>query len=764
MMDLSYSLLLLLLFGCLLLVLITTTGALVRAARALDMVDHLERELRALGDEVRQLSERVEALPAASPPRTDEEPAESARDDETWRETVRRMQAATPSPESEVTSPQPMASAEAANVVAGGSPEAAIAPGVPGISLERRIVAQWFLYIGMALMALGSVWMFEYLVSRDWLGAAALVATGAVLGLGLLALGERAAIGNRPTRSRLLIGVALVMLYASAWMIGPGSWMLSRWPAFALLTSVSGLAFIEAARHRSLVLTLIALATAFATPVLIGPEHSPLALFVYLGVLGGVARWLARRGRWPLVDVSAYVLTVCVLIWWSERAFTRDQWWMLELFLTAYLALFLIAWRETWKATTRHARLAGIALASAPVAYHLASVAILLPHPAGWLVYAITATLAGLVAAARLGSHLVRWLTFAAVSVPLMAWCYASLDGEWFVAGVVAIVAVSALHVVSEWEALGERPVTGTEIALSHLNAWWAFFALGLLLAPRSVLWPAFVGVPLVAAHVVLAACWWRRYLEAARHHLGIALAVGATVVALWAGGFAPTVALAVEGVVLLSLGASRTGLRTGGEVLLALACFNALRALSTQTSLLTLPLVNHRAGPTLVVAAALVIAWWRLGRGDRAGSRRTALLLGAHVLIILALTMEGAVWLQQRAIDAAVFEASTSARSWQTARLLGPTLLWASYGWALVAAGIWRQHAALRYLGVTLVILALTKLCVIDFPTIGPVARLVIALLLGILLLTMAYLSRRAKGGPDPLTDEEGRASSQVS
>ncbi|MPZ17280.1 MAG: DUF2339 domain-containing protein [Luteitalea sp.] len=737
----SYLLLILALFGCLLLILITTSGALLRAARALEVADGLERELRALGEQVRHLGERVDLLGKQAAAVPDDEASERADDDEEWRETIRGLQAERLSSEVE-TQPQ--------------APSAGTAASARRPYLEQRIGAHWFLYIGLGLTAVGVVWLLEYVVSRDWMAAPIRAASGALLGVGLLALGERTA-RRQIARGRVLIGVALATLYASAWMIGPGSWLLLPWPAFALLASVTALAFVQSIRHRSLSFALIALGAGFVTPVLMGPEHAPVALFMYVGVLILVARWLAHRARWPLVDVASYLLTVWLLVWWSEHSYTRDQWWILELFLTAYLALFVIAWREARRETRGNAPVhpfqpwAAVALASAPVAYHAASVAILLPHAGGWLVYAIAATLAGLVAAARLGSRLVRGATFAGVAAPLLAWCYASLDREWFVAGLVAVAAVSALHVVSEWEALGEQPVTGAEIALSHVNAWWTFVALGLLLAPRFASWPILAGAPLIVAHVTLGAGWWRRYGEAARHHAGIALALGATAVTLWTGGFAATVALALEGVVLLSLGASRTGLRITGEALLALAYFSALHTLATRTSLIAPAFLNHRTGPAFVVVVALLVAWWRVGReaqpsSGELGPTRGALLLGAHLLVVLVLTMETAVWLQQQALDAAAFEVSTRAHAWQTAQRVGPTMLWAAYGCGLVTAGIWRRHAALRYLGVTLAILALGKLCVNDFPVIGPVARLVSALSLGMVLLTMAYLYRATK------------------
>ncbi|MGH9163802.1 MAG: DUF2339 domain-containing protein [Vicinamibacteraceae bacterium] len=787
----SYVLLILALFGCLLLVMLTTSGALLRAARALETADRVEHELRALGEQMQRLSERVDLLarqssasapgPSAegsadAPPVSGEEALARAEDDEAWRETVRRMQADTASLPAQ-TSPAPSEG--------GPSPSAAAAPGTPleplrpgdlthssqvsGLAserrgarpsgrgtLERRIAAHWFLYIGIALTAVGGVWLLEYVVSRDWMAAPIRAASGAALGVGLLALGERAA-RRQPGRGRLLIGMALATLYASAWIIGPGSWLLLRWPAFALLVSVTVLALVESVRHRSLLFALIALATGFATPVLMGPDHVPLALFAYIGALALTARWLAHRRRWPLVDAVAYLLTACVLMWWSQRSYSRDLWWVLQLFLTAYVAMFVIALREAWRARQVDGPVhpwqpwARVALASAPIAYHGASVAILLPHAGGWLVYAIAATLAGLVFAARLGSRTLRGLMFAGIAAPLAVWCYASPHPAWVAAGVVAVAAVSALHVVSEWEALGGPQTTGTEIALSHLNAWWTFLALGLLLAPEFASWPIIVGAPLAVVHAALGAGWWRRYDEAARHHASMALALGATTVTLWTGGFAGTVALALEGVILLSLAQSRAGLRIVGEAVLALAYFSALHTLATRTSLIEPAFFNHRTGPAFVVVAALLVAWWRIGRGEQSRaaelwSTRAALLVGAHLLVVLMLTMEAAVWLQQQALDAAAFEVASEAHAWQTAQRIGPTLLWAAYGCGLVAAGIWRRHAALRYLGVMLAILALGKLCVNDFPAIGPVARLVSALALGTVLLTMAYLYRATK------------------
>jgi uncharacterized membrane protein len=143
------------------------------------------------------------------------------------------------------------------------------------------------------------------------------------------------------------------------------------------------------------------------------------------------------------------------------------------------------------------------------------------------------------------------------------------------------------------------------------------------------------------------------------------------------------------------------------------------------------------------LAVAFLVTAW--MAQGDRASGW---LALGAGVLALYLVSV-GIVDEFQRRVGGTVSVAELRRQS-----QVALSVVWAVLGGAVVAVGLDRQLAPLRWFGLGLLALTTAKVFLYDFASLDAVYRVLSFIVLGILLLLSAYAYRRLGG-----VAEDGRA-----
>jgi uncharacterized membrane protein len=154
--------------------------------------------------------------------------------------------------------------------------------------------------------------------------------------------------------------------------------------------------------------------------------------------------------------------------------------------------------------------------------------------------------------------------------------------------------------------------------------------------------------------------------------------------------------------------------------------------------------LVNARAAAALIVVAAL--GWLaavhyrlRAASEDAFGPEIAVAVLGAAILTLGLLSAEASAFWYLR--DAAGGDAR---RVFHFARELTLSILWAGSAAALVAAGIRRRYAPIRYLAIALFVATMVKVALVDLAQLERLYRVLSVMALGFLMLLASYLYQR--------------------
>src|SRR5262249_19013041 len=254
-------------------------------------------------------------------------------------------------------------------------------------------------------------------------------------------------------------GCGIAILYVSTYAAFNFYHLIDQPPAFALMSGVTMLAAWLSDRQRSQSLALAAVGGGFATPFLLrGATDAEMALFGYESILIAGTTFLSRRRDWPTLNVASYVFTVLTVGAWAARFYTASKYLPTELFLTVFCAMFLYILRESRHSRHALAEAERAILWTAPCLYYFASLAILSPHSAAFLVYLVILSLVGTLIGSRAGSK-VRLAFWLVVAVPLLLWSDAHGGRPWLVAGLAAWAGVYFLNLAGLVEAtLGGDP------------------------------------------------------------------------------------------------------------------------------------------------------------------------------------------------------------------------------------------------------------------------------------------------------------------
>ncbi|MPY88973.1 MAG: DUF2339 domain-containing protein [Luteitalea sp.] len=630
-------------------------------------------------------------------------------------------------------------------------------PRRPG-EIEALIGTRWLLYIGIAAVVLGLAYFVRYAFAQLWLNELTRVGLAATAGVALMALGERLVGRGTAVFGQVLSGGGLVVLYLAVYAAYGYYGLIGSATAFALLLAVTALTYVLARRYESLPFAVLAVIGGFVTPFLAGGyRESAIALLTFDLVLAAGTLVIAARHNWPGLSIVAYAATIASLLGWANTAYRPSLWLLTELFLTGFAAVFTLAAVHAKQSPSPAKDGMAAVLITAPALYYIVSLGLLGGHLDALLVFLVALTLVGAMLDVRFGRSDVTLIFWIAVSVPFLVQTQSFARSEWLRAALACGAAIYVLHLLITWRdaAIQERTLTRGDnprrwrVALIHLNGWWLFAVIYQFLGVHGPDWRAPATLGLAAVNGVIAAGLWWRVRAAALHHVGLALGLTAAAIVIWVEGHVATVALAIEGCALVWIGLAGqrrwvrgvggllmgvSGLRLLGNLLAGMRLpDNVLAANGTVTT----PFVN-----TLVLTAACVVTvmyvtarLYRQWDAAEVRAARALLFVGANVLTLLALTKE----------TGAVFARLGYSGDWLTSPHLARqgtiSALWAAYAFVLVAVGLGRRYAPIRYLALVVFAVTILKVFVVDLATLSHVYKMATVLVLGVLLLVASYL-----------------------
>lgn len=657
--------------------------------------------------------------------------------------------------------PPEMAARPGARLLADPPAAARRADGPGKEGLEEAIGGRLLLYVGVLVLVLGMAFFLKYAFEREWITEWMRVLLGGAAGAALVAGGLRFASAGYPLYGQILSGGGLAILYLSVYAAFSFYELISSTVAFTLLVLITMGAAVLADRQRSQGMAVMAVGGGFLAPFLVGGGTDAQAvLFSYDAILVAGTMYLARRRQWPLLNLVSYVLTVLTVAAWAVEYYTRAKYLRTELFLTLFCAMFLGILVQTRRSASGMAVAAATVLWTAPVLYHGASLLVLEPHGAAFLVYLIAFTVVGVGWAMRSTPALhvtatsadgwalraiARVLLWLAVILPLLGWIESHPARAWIAPALVTLAAVFALHLVAQLDRVfrQEARLDAIDVLLVHLNGLGTFLGVYLLLEPHVLAWVTGIGIGLALLHAAMAAWLRTRDGAAAFHALAVAFTLTAATVAVELDGAWLTAAWAAEGaaVVWIALRVGEGWLRTGGALLLAAAAGRWL-VLSVPTTPAHFRLVSNEAFllGTWIVGLLYLLAWRHRRHAEEPGTHRRSvatLLVAASALTVVLLSGQNASYWN--------LQGSTSADA-TFAEGLALSLIWAFYAALLIVVGIRRDYAPIRYAAMVLFGLTIAKVFLVDLSGLEGIYRVLGLLAVGTVLLVVSFLYQRRR------------------
>ena len=231
------------------------------------------------------------------------------------------------------------------------APKPSRGPVLAGV--EQMVAANWFVWLGGALIALGIVFLLSYAIERRFFGPPAQLASAYLLGAALFAGAEWARRARSITQSTsqvrrvpaILAGAALFAFFAATYAGYANFKLLDvRWAFF--LMALSSLAGMFTALRYGRALAAIGLAGGYLAPALVHVSSpSATALFGYLLFLSACGVAVIRLQRWRgfvwLVGAGALIWSLVRL----DRAFPAGDQQAAAIYLVLLAALgFAFAW------------------------------------------------------------------------------------------------------------------------------------------------------------------------------------------------------------------------------------------------------------------------------------------------------------------------------------------------------------------------------------------------------------------------------------
>ena len=627
------------------------------------------------------------------------------------------------------------------------------------VDLESRIGGRGLLYTGVLVLLLGVSFFMKYAFDNEWIDERGRVVLGGLAGAALIGIGLRFTRRGLAAFGQALAGTGLAILYLAIYAALNYYELVEPATAFVAMGVVTLAAAVLADRLASQALAFIAVGGGFLTPFLVGgPQRSPFTLLTYDAVLVVGTMLLARRHLWLALNAASYFFTVLTVLAWADTAYTSDLWFRTLLFLTLFVTVFLIILRETLRIEGMTAAATALLLSTAPLLYHVAAVLLTSANPPAIHIYLIAFSCAGLWLTADPHRPWIRLLVLLGSFAPLFGHLTLPNGRSWLLPNVVTIVAVAALHTIAVVDRIvrQEERLSTPDLVALHLSGLGLFALLYEALQPA---YPDFRGG--LAAVIALGAggLWWwllPKDRMAGLNAAALAFTLTAIGIAVQFDGPVVTIGWAAEGAAIAWIGlrARNATFQFGGLALLALGVNRLLHGFF-ETPAVFVPFFNQRAVATLFVIALAYVLAWRFNRSDEshAGQVRAALHVGASALTLTWITGEIQSYWDVRSDQA-------NAYLYEHMML---SLAWGIYGALLIALGMLRAYAPVRYIGMTVLAVTVIKVFFYDLWELGGIYRVIGFLGFGILLVLVSYLYQRGRiaapttaGEPAPATAVE--------
>ncbi len=212
-----------------------------------------------------------------------------------------------------------------------------------GKDLESLIGGNWFSRIGILCIILSTGFFLKYAFENELIGPTGRVMIGVLLGVGFVIGGERLRTQGYRYYAHGLLGGGIAILYLSIFAAFARYQLIGQLPAFALMTGVTALAVLQAARYDALAIAVLGLIGGFLTPILLSTgKDNQIGLFSYIALLDLGVLGVAYFKQWRVLNYLAYVATVLMAAGWMDEWYAPEKLWTTIFFFTLLFVIFAL--------------------------------------------------------------------------------------------------------------------------------------------------------------------------------------------------------------------------------------------------------------------------------------------------------------------------------------------------------------------------------------------------------------------------------------
>jgi uncharacterized membrane protein len=603
-------------------------------------------------------------------------------------------------------------------------------------AIETKVGLTVINRVGVITLVLGIAFFFKWAVDNEWIGPTGRVVLGLLAGCAALGAADLLFRKAQKTFAQGIGGAGLAILYLAAYAAFGFYHLVPQAVAFAFLVSTTALAFALSLRYESAAIAALGLFGGYLTPLLLstGEDH-PWFLLSYVLLLDVAAMGLRRRKAWRVLEILAFAATTIIYFaWFEQHEVDHQKTAVATLGALAYYVLFAYA---------GSGMLAGLSSLVAAV-----EILFVWPdEPGPFFAFELLLAACGMFVALQRRAPNTLTLTFTAF---WMCAAFFTLQntgsgiGARFIGLSLGFLLLFAFAALSERTATESSALSMARLSIVAANGCVYFGLVYALLRTNYHQWLGFIAVCVAATYLALAAFIRRSTSVAAEVDLtkltlpiGMALVFVTLSIPIQLSGFRITVAWALQAAALSWLGAKFRAQRAY-MASIALFVLVAMRLLYVDaevyafTSTAPTLFLNSRFLAFAVSAGcAFVAATWTVS-----SSRALALAeyLGAHVALLIGLTLETVMWVGRNAAVSNRISAQTFAVS----------VLYGIYAVLLVSIGVTRRTAVNRVSGLVLIGFVIIKLYLFDVWQLDRVYRIAAFVALGILLISTSFLYSR--------------------
>ncbi len=657
---------------------------------------------------------------------------------------------------------------------------------------ESLIGGKFLNRIGALALIIGMGFFLKYAVDKNWINEYFRVGLGLLVGIGLLFAAAKTHAKGLQIFAQGLVGAGISILYLSVYASFNFYHLVPQLAAFALMTGVTALAFVNAFKYDSRAVALLAWMGGFLTPFLLSTgESNELGLFTYIALLdAGILLISLRKTSWIVLEPLALGATWLVYALWFSTDYTPRVFPLTLYFIIVFWLLFhALATGRALSAGASHSVLRGIATAANALFATIALYRILEPDLHQWtgcaeFMMAAFYAVSALLTVRKRGHDL--WVSFAGVTAGILLidataiqysgtttvslWAVEALALAWLGARwqrtylswlAFILFAGAGLKLIVTAGAIVPLPDEGAAFFLNRralayatliASAWLAGRYFTHLKGEASKTVPAVLSYGAAAMLVLMVSVEISAYFSGLiRNHAGnpdvldferwmaLGAAWSATGAALiWAGTGRASQPLYISGLLALLMG----------------ICASALRGIAfdpiTEFTLFT----NWRCASLLFTAACGFLIVRRL---DGAGASLpwqvdvVSTLRMVLVILLLVLVTGETRDLFEREIAltgrSGGYLAAEDLGRLENLKQLFLSGVWLLFSIILMGVGIWRRSRSLRIGSIVLFGITILKIFIYDLSFLDTLYRIFSFIGLGVILLAVSYAYQRFKG-----------------